>query len=232
MNQSTGFKENINSKGIVYRRLISGDKLKFLLEERLNVSFDECVSEKGLINFDLLCFKAIEKGLPKEELSVLIDRAAKKQFADNWFWRFLKKNFNLDVAIPYVTGRYSLAALKGNLIVNTGHRIYADQVGGTTTTPVTAIAYGTGNNAANATDTALQTEVARAAATVTNTTTTTTGDTEQWVYTFTAAGSVAITEEGLFDNNTSGGKMLARQVFSAVNLVLNDTIQFTHKIQS
>ena len=52
----------------------------------------------------------------------------------------------------------------------------------------------------------------------------------QWVKLFTFTGSFAITEEGLFDNNTSGGNILASQSFSAVNVVATDTFQVTHKV--
>jgi len=231
-NLKASFGDKMNPHGKVYRRVFSGTELKMLLEKRLNISFNVCYDAKGILDFDMMCERALKSGLANKELSSLLDKAAKKQFADNFIWRFLKRAYNIDLAIPFITGYYTKGAVKGNLVVNTGHKAYADQIGGTTTTPVTAMAYGTGAVAAAAGDTALGAEVARGAATVTNTTTTTTGDTEQWVKTFTAGGTQAITEEGLFDNNTSGGKLLARQVFAAINMVLNDTVQFTHKIQS
>jgi hypothetical protein len=119
-----------------------------------------------------------------------------------------------------------------NTITSVGKKICADQVGGTTTTPVTAIAIGIGTPSATALGSEITTNGGqRGAATVTNTTTTTTGDTEQWAKTFTFTGSFAITEEGLFDNNTSGGKMLASQSFSAVNVISGDTYTVTHKVK-
>lgn len=217
--------------GEVYRQAFSGNRLKQLLEQKTGVNLDDCANEQGILDFNLLCERGLQL-LPKVEFEVILQQSVIKQFADNALWRFLKRHFNLDLAIPFITGYWTKAALKGNLIVTTGHKAYADQISGMTTTPFTAMAYGTGTNAAAAGDTALQTEVARAAATITSQTTSTTGDTAQWVHTFTAAGTQAITEEGLLNNNTSGGILLARQVFSAVNMVVNDTIQFTHKIQS
>lgn len=163
------------------------------------------------------------------------DWAAKPMFAENKIWKFLKKKFGLDLQIPFLTGRWTTQAVLGNLITTKGKELIVDQLGGTTTAPVTAVAIGTGTNAAAAGDTALQTEITtnggqRGAATVTNVTTTTTNDTEQWVKTFTFTGSFAVTEEGLLDNNTSGGNLLARQVFSAINVASGDSLQITHKV--
>jgi hypothetical protein len=119
-----------------------------------------------------------------------------------------------------------------NTITSVGKKIAADQIGGTTTTPVTAIALGEGTPSATALGSEITTNGgSRVAATITNETTTTTGDTEQWVKTFTFTGSLAITEEGLFDNNTSGGKMLAAQSFAALDVITTDTLEVTHKIK-
>jgi len=218
-------------KGIVTRRLYSREKFYNSLVD-LKATFSDSWENMTLSQIYL----EASKQLNKETIDRLLDKAAKKQFKDNALWKFLKKNFGVDLAIPFVTGRYTTKAIRGNLVPTRGKRIVADQVGGTTTAPVTAIAIGVGAVAAAAGDTALGSESttnggSRGAATVTNTTTTTTGDTEQWVKTFTFSGSLAITEEGLFDNNTSGGNMLARQVFSAVNVVNGDTLQVTHKVQ-
>ncbi len=157
---------------------------------------------------------------------------AKKLFHVNGVWKFIKKHLNIDLQIPFFTGIWSTKALKFNTITSVGKQIAAQQVGGTTTAPVTAIAIGIGTPSA----TALGSEIAsgggsRGAATVSNQTTTTTGDTERWVKTFTFTSSFAITEEGLFDNNTSGGNMLASQSFSAVNVVNTDTLQVTHNVK-
>ena len=226
------FAAKITPKGVATRRLYSGDKLKALLEAKYHVNLDACLNSQGAIDFNALCLMAFDLGISKEEFKKLLDKSAKKMFAGNFLWKFLRVYFNLDLAIPFVTGYYTSKAIKANLIVTTGHKAYADQIGGTTSAAFTAMAYGTGSSGPAAGDTTLGTEVARAAATITNTNTSTTGDTEQWVHTFTAGGAQAITEEGILNNNTSGGILLARQVFTAVNMVLNDTIQFTHKIQS
>lgn len=94
------------------------------------------------------------------------------------------------------------------------------------------IGWGTGTNAAAVGDTALQTEAApttsggRTVGTESRTTITNTNDNYQVTGTVTAGGTLAITEAGLFDAVTSGN-LLIRGVFSAVNVVLADSIAFT-----
>jgi len=99
----------------------------------------------------------------------------------------------------------------------------------------TYIATGTGTNAAAAGDTALQTELAasglsRANATASRVTTSVTNDTAQLVNTFSVTGSQAVTESGVL-NASSSGTLLARQVFSAINVVNGDSLQITWKFQ-
>jgi hypothetical protein len=181
--------------------------------------------------------EAMESGqYSDEEVKAMFDKASKPMFAHNKLWTFIKNLFDIDIKIPFVTGIWTRNAIVGNLVTTRGKQIVAEQTNGETTAPVTAIAIGTGTTAAAAGDTALETEIttgggSRGAATTSNETTTTTNDTAQWVKTFTFTSSFAVTEEGLFDNNTSGGNMLARQVFSAVNVVNTDTLQITHKVQ-
>lgn len=156
----------------------------------------------------------------------------KKLFQVNKLWKFLNKKYQIDLVIPFITGNWSFNSLKLNTITTKGKEITAKQLGGTTTVPVTAIAIGIGTGGTTTLNSEITTNGgARGAATVTNTTTDTSGDTEQWVKTFTFSGTFAITEEGLFDNNTSGGNMLAYQSFSAINVVDTDTLQITHKVK-
>ena len=157
---------------------------------------------------------------------------AKKLFHPNKIWKLIKKHFNLDLQIPLFTGFWSTRSIRFNTVTTVGKKASADQIGGTTTSPVTAIAIGVGTPSATALGSESTTNGgSRGAATVTNQTTTLTGDTERWVKTFTFTGSLALTEEGLFDNNTSGGIMLASQTFSAVNVVNTDTLQVTHNVK-
>jgi len=120
----------------------------------------------------------------------------------------------------------SLAEISG-LVGNTGSK-----------TAFTYLAVGTGTTAAEAADTALETEVAdsgleRAAATVSQVTTTVTNDTLKLAKTFTVTGSVAITEAGAL-NAASDGTLLGHQVFAAVNVVNTDSfvLEYSFKFAS
>lgn len=170
--------------------------------------------------------------VPEEDAAKLLDWAAKPLFAENRLWKFINKYSGLDLKIPVVTGFWTLKGVTSNTITSVGKQISAQQVGGTTAAPVTAIAIGIGSPSATALGSEITTNGGqRGAATVTNQTTTTTGDTEQWVKTYSFTGTFAVTEEGLFDNNSSGGNMLASQSFSAINVISGDSVQFTHKVK-
>ena len=88
------------------------------------------------------------------------------------------------------------------------------------------VALGTGTNAASASDTTLQTELStRVAGTESSST-----NVWQNVATFGAGVDTgAITEAGLF-SASSGGTMLARQVFSVINKAAGDSLQVTWQI--
>jgi len=160
------------------------------------------------------------------------DGNRKLMFKENFIWSFFKKRFGLDLVIPFITGVFTFDLIKRNTITSVGKKISADQVGGTTTAPVTAIAIGVGTPSATALGSESTTNGgSRGAATVSNQTTSTTGDTERWVKTFTFTGALVLIEEGLFDNNTSGGNMLASQTFSSITTADTDTLQITHNIK-
>lgn len=123
--------------------------------------------------------------------------------------------------------------LKAVAFVNGGPALITNRLIAGGTAPKN-MGWGTGTTAAAVTDTALQTEVApttsggRTVGTESRVTTTQTNDTYQVVGTITqtAAGPVAITEAGLFDNVTAGN-MLMHAVFSAVNTSLGDSLTLT-----
>ena len=98
--------------------------------------------------------------------------------------------------------------------------------------------------AAAATDTALGTGVTAAggadggvhvlptaSVTASRVTTTVTNDTAQLVGTVAETATIAITESGVFNLDTAG-VMIARQVFTAINVVNGDSLQFTWKIKA
>lgn len=139
--------------------------------------------------------------------------------------------------IPVLLGHWSTSKLASNLITNAGRALISGLINGSgTPAAATYVAVGTGTTAAAATDTTLQTEtatsgLARAAGTASLVTTTVTNDTAQVTKTFSVTGSVAVTEAGLL-NAASVGTLLARQVFSAVNVVNGDSLQITWKVQN
>lgn len=122
-------------------------------------------------------------------------------------------------------------ALLATVFTNAGTAIITNRVIQAGTAPKN-IGWGIGTTAAAVTDTALVTESApttaggRTVGTESRTTITVTNDNYQVVGTVTAAGTLAITEAGLFDA-VSAGNMLIRSVFSAVNVVAADSIAFT-----
>jgi hypothetical protein len=121
-----------------------------------------------------------------------------------------------------------------NLVVDAGKAATAGLINGVVTNFFEHIAIGTGATAAAAGDTACQTEITtnggqRAAGTTSRVTTDVTNDTAQVVLTYNFTGSFAITESCLLDSITTG-TLLARQVFSAINVVNGDSLQVTWKI--
>ena len=137
--------------------------------------------------------------------------------------------------IPGITGVWSNRIVIANLVTDAGKAGVASRINGAgSEAAFTYIAVGTGTTAANAADTTLETELAasglsRAAATASRVTTDVTNDTAQLVLTFTVTGTAAVTESGVL-NASSGGVLLCRQVFSAINVVNGDSLQVTWKI--
>lgn len=144
---------------------------------------------------------------------------------------------------PASTGGRLGDAVRGGIIrlatvfTNAGAAIITNRIIQAGTAPKN-IGWGTGTAAAAVTDTALGTEVApttsggRTVGTESRTTVTNTNDNYQVSGTVTAtlAGPTAITEGGLFDAVTAGN-MLLRSVFSAVNVVVGDSIAFTYGLK-
>lgn len=138
--------------------------------------------------------------------------------------------------IPFLLGNWSDRKVVANLKTNAGLAGMASRCNGSGgEAAFTYIAVGTGTNAASAGDTTLQTELAtsglsRANGSVSRVTTTQTNDTAQVTNTFTVTGTAAITESGVL-NAASVGTLLARQVFSSVNVVNGDSFACTWKVQ-
>lgn len=166
-------------------------------------------------------------------------------FQENQLCRFLLKqgiisplwiNSSFSSLLSPFLGRWSDKRIIRNLVTSAGKAGAASRINGSGgEAAFTYIATGTGTNAAAAGDTALQTELAasglsRANATASRVTTSVTNDTAQLVNTFSITGTQAVTESGVL-NAASTGTLLARQVFSAVNVVNGDSLQVTWKFQ-
>ena len=119
------------------------------------------------------------------------------------------------------------------VVTNAGKAEVAALIGSDTSgsaTPFDYIAIGTGTTSESASDTALANEQQRAAATGSRVTVNVTNDTLQLVKdAFTFDGNYAITESGVF-NASSGGTMLCRKTFDAINVTADDTLKVTWKI--
>lgn len=163
------------------------------------------------------------------------DGKVKKLFQPNMIYRSLMKAGILPMGLTLgVLGHFADKLVISNLVVNAGLAGAAGRLNGSgSPAAFTYIALGTGTTAAAATDTALEAEITtnggeRAAATPSLVTTTVANDTAQLQKTFTFTGSLAITESGVL-NAASTGVLLARQVFSTINVANLDSLQITWK---
>lgn len=112
-----------------------------------------------------------------------------------------------------------------NLVVTTGKTFIAARMVGTPTA-MSHMAIGAGTTAAAAGDTALGSELGRVALA----SATSTGAVVTYTATFPAGtGTGAVTEAGTL-NAASGGTLLCRTVFSAVNKGVDDTMSITWAI--
>lgn len=226
MQHKSNLKSGVGVRGKTIRRLFSRSKMANELSQR-----GVFLSQEQKSSFAAMYEAGISHGLTEAVMRSIVNSSEKPMFQVNALWKLLHKHFSIDLVIPYVTGTWKYGGVITNTVTNVGKKICADQVGGTTTTPVTAVAIGTGSPTATALGSEITTDGgSRGAATVSNQTTTTTGDTERWTRTFNFTGTFSVTEEGLFDNNTSGGNMLASQSFSAVNVGNGDSLQITHDV--
>lgn len=146
----------------------------------------------------------------------------------------LKKGIISPFNKSFLFGSYTDQLNITNLITTAGKAGIASRINGDgSEAAFTYIAVGTGTTAADVGDTTLETELAtsglsRAAGTASRVTTDTTNDTAQLVKSFSVTGTAAVTESGVL-NAASSGVLLARQVFSAINVVNTDTLQITWK---
>ena len=129
-------------------------------------------------------------------------------------------------------------------VTDAGRAVVSARLYGTASAAFSSIGIGTGTTAFATSQTALVTEVkadgtaasgvhalATASTTASSVTTTVTNDTAQWTGNISITGTIAIAESGLFNADTNG-TMLARQTFTAVNVVSGDTFTPTFKVKN
>ena len=166
---------------------------------------------------------------------VLRDRNGniKPIFNLNFIGRFLKKR-GYNVPINFLFGRWKNSLNISNLVTNAGLAGEASRNNGAGgEAAFTYISIGIGDTAANVTDTTLESEITtnggeRGAGSASRVTTDVANDTAQLVLTFNFTGTFAVTESGVL-NAASAGTLLARQVFTAINVVSGDSLQVTWK---
>lgn len=162
------------------------------------------------------------------------DGNVKPIFCLNFIGRFLKKRNYIIPNIPFLFGFWRKSLKLSNLVTSAGLAGEASRNNGAgAEAAFTYIGIGIGTTAANAADTTLESEITtnggeRGAGTASRVTTDVTNDTAQLVLTFNFTGSFAVTESGVL-NAASVGTLLARQVFTAINVVSGDSLQVTWK---
>ncbi len=124
-------------------------------------------------------------------------------------------------------GGLTQVSMGANLVVTTGKNAVIDRLQAASPAVHDYQAIGTGNTAAAAGDTALQTEVGTR---VQGTLSQPAATTDRLVSTFAAGnGTAALTETGRL-NAASTGNLFARQVFATINKGAGDSLQVTHDI--
>jgi uncharacterized membrane protein len=129
----------------------------------------------------------------------------------------------VNVVIRDDSGKIKQEFTVPNLVVDTGLAFISSRMKDTSEAAMSHMAVGTDNTVANAADTALGTQLARAALT----SSTVTDNSIAYVATFAAGtGTGALTEAGIF-NDPTAGTMLCRTVFSVINKGAADSMTVT-----
>jgi len=157
-------------------------------------------------------------------------------FQENILGRVLLRFGLQPPQIPFLFGTFVKEKKVENLVTDAGKAgVAARIIDNTTEAAFDYVAIGTGTTAAAAGDTALESEITTGGgertqdASPTRETTDVTNDTSVVDVTFNFTSSFAVTESGLL-NAASGGTLLARQVFSAINVENGDTLTITWKV--
>lgn len=139
----------------------------------------------------------------------------------------IKTTGQLTITLRDGAGNVKECHLLENLIVTTGLGFLANAILNASASPMTAIAVGTGTAAAALANTALQTELYRAAFSSSSVV----GPVATMNLNIgPGAATGAITEAGIFNQNTLGGIMMSRVVFPAINKQAADSLSITWTI--
>lgn len=139
---------------------------------------------------------------------------------------YIKATGDVSLVLRDENGKVKQTTEIHNLVVDVGLDFIASRMKDGTATVMSHMAVGTGTTAAAAGNTALETEAARVALT----STTVTGNDVVYVASFGAGtGTGALTEAGIL-NNSTGGTLLCRTVFSVINKGASDTLSVTWTI--
>lgn len=146
----------------------------------------------------------------------------------------LKVTGKYDCKIIGVDGNIRDEFSVNNLVTSAGKALLASLCGDASANPFTYLAVGTSTTAVSVGQTALVAEATtnglqRASATVDRTTTTVTNDTFRATKTFTATGTVAVEEVGVF-NASSSGTMLSRALTSTKTILNGETFVVTYTL--
>jgi hypothetical protein len=147
-----------------------------------------------------------------------------------WAWLGVGNDSALSATVLRADGRIErLGIVSRRVVTNDGVAFIVDAFQNLVELEaMNAHGMGTGTNAENATDAALQTEVETRQS---GTQTEPANNQYRTTATLTATASRAITEHGLFNSTTVGGsKLFDRSVFSAINLANGDSIQFQYTL--
>jgi len=117
-----------------------------------------------------------------------------------------------------------------DIITNVGLNKLAGLMVGLHTAAFKYVAIGSGSTSPSASDTALESEIARVEGSVSTVTTDVAGDTGQVVGSFNFTSTSTIAEVGLFDAST-GGNMLFRQTFPPSVALSGDSWVLTCQVQ-
>ncbi len=128
-------------------------------------------------------------------------------------------------AIDNNTGRIKDERNIHNIFLTAGKSRIAQLINGVSSNFFDYIGIGTGTTSPVVGDTDLETEVTRALATLSEDP----SGTAKWVkvFTFNSGDSFAITETGVFDALASGGVLMNRSTFSALNVDVDTDLSIT-----